>query len=250
MKKQYHILNGDSLKDRFPESIQGEIIVARECMVDGDVTGNTLKEIFANRAQFMAATYEGCTIQEYHNKTITEFEKMFQIDADAEINLWFEDDLFCQVNLWFVLHLLRESNKTNSLFLIRPLHHSPYSFGNHNAEELDSIYENRIALNDMEKLTQFWRFYQNNDSEELLQISEGLDSKYPFLLPAARAYIDSIPTENDQGRPTESLIKIMKGLKTDKFGPIFMEFCKREAIYGFGDLQVKQLFDKILKEKN
>ncbi len=39
MRKQYHILNGDSLKEQFPENIQGDIIVARECLVDGNVKG-------------------------------------------------------------------------------------------------------------------------------------------------------------------------------------------------------------------
>lgn len=233
----------------FPENIIGKTIVTRECMVDGDVTGNTLKEIFATRAQFMATTYQGCTIQEYHDKAITEFEKMFQIEEKSEVNLWFEDDLFCQVNFWFVMHLLKESNKRNALFLIRPLSFSPYSFGNHTTKELVSIYENRIALTDIEKLAQFWRFYQKKDSEELLKISGSLDLKYPFLSPAVQAYIDSLPNDGNKGRPTESLIKIMKDQKTDKFAPIFREFCKKEAIYGYGDLQVKRLFDKIKDEK-
>ncbi|GJM35445.1 MAG: hypothetical protein DHS20C18_44460 [Saprospiraceae bacterium] len=43
-EKQYHILNGDSLKEQFPENIQGEIIIARECLVDGSVKGRTLVE--------------------------------------------------------------------------------------------------------------------------------------------------------------------------------------------------------------
>ena len=36
---RYHILNGDSLKDVFPKEIYGTCIVARECLVDGDVSG-------------------------------------------------------------------------------------------------------------------------------------------------------------------------------------------------------------------
>jgi len=38
-KKQYHILNGDALKEQFPDRIKGKIIIARECLVDGNVTG-------------------------------------------------------------------------------------------------------------------------------------------------------------------------------------------------------------------
>ena len=44
-----------------------------------------------------------------------------------------------------------------------------------------------------------------------------------------------------------SLIQIIKELKTEEFGPVFKEFNKRESIYGFGDLQVKRLFNQIKK---
>jgi hypothetical protein len=37
----------------------------------------------------------------------------------------------------------------------------------------------------------------------------------------------------------------MEDLETDEFGPVFKEFNKRESIYGFGDLQVKRIFDEI-----
>ena len=37
----------------------------------------------------------------------------------------------------------------------------------------------------------------------------------------------------------------MDELNTEQFGLIFKEFCNRESIYGFGDLQVKRLLDEI-----
>jgi hypothetical protein len=37
----------------------------------------------------------------------------------------------------------------------------------------------------------------------------------------------------------------MNNLETNSFGEVFKEFNKRESIYGFGDLQVKRLFDEI-----
>ena len=43
MRKQYHILNCDSLKEQFPENIQGELLVARECLADGNVNDNSLR---------------------------------------------------------------------------------------------------------------------------------------------------------------------------------------------------------------
>lgn len=59
MSNQVHILNGDSLKQQFPEDIQGEIIVARECLVDGTVKGIILDEFFASRAKFISQNYGG-----------------------------------------------------------------------------------------------------------------------------------------------------------------------------------------------
>jgi len=47
------------------------------------------------------------------------------------------------------------------------------------------------------------------------------------------------------GRPSQSLIRIINELNTVEFEPIFREFSKREDIYGFGDLQVKRLFNEI-----
>jgi hypothetical protein len=57
-----------------------------------------------------------------------------------------------------------------------------------------------------------------------------------------------IPTENNPGRPVQSLLEIMDELGTTDFGLIFKEFNKREAIYGFGDLQVKRLLDGLLNK--
>ncbi|MEJ2006462.1 MAG: hypothetical protein P8X57_16220 [Cyclobacteriaceae bacterium] len=56
---EYHILNGDSLKAQFPKDIDGEIIVARECLVDGEVQSDDLKELFKIRASFITSTYSG-----------------------------------------------------------------------------------------------------------------------------------------------------------------------------------------------
>jgi hypothetical protein len=53
-------------------------------------------------------------------------------------------------------------------------------------------------------------------------------------------------TNENPGRPSQSLIAIMNQFKTEDFDTVFREFSKREPIYGFGDLQVKRLLDQIL----
>jgi hypothetical protein len=71
--------------------------------------------------------------------------------------------------------------------------------------------------------------------------------KYPFLKPAIQANIDQIPTTDNPDRPVQSLMNIINELKTNEFGPVFRLFCQRESIYGFGDLQVKRIFEEINK---
>ncbi|NHN27515.1 DUF1835 domain-containing protein [Flavobacterium jejuense] len=245
MRKQYHILNGDSLKEQFPENIQGEILVARECLVDGNVNGNSLIDFFKVRAEFISNNYDGFKEQDYFEKTVPEFQKIQNIPDNVDINLWFEDDLFCQVNFWFVINLLIKSNKNNKLFLIRPKSHSQYGFGGLLKSELISIFENRLELTELDKLSLLWNFYQINDTEKLIETSRQLKNLYPFIFTAVNAHFERIPTNGSMGRPSQSLVQIMEELNTSEFGPIFKEFCKREYIYGFGDLQVKRLLDEI-----
>jgi len=249
MINQYHILNGDSLREQFPESLQGEIIVAKECLVDGSVKGNNLTDFFNTRAKFISSNYDGYNEQDYFEKTIPEFQKMQNIPDNADINLWFEDDLFCQVNFWFVINLLSKSHQNNQFFLIRPKSHSQYGFGGLNQLELISIFKNRLALTELDTMARLWESYQINDTEKLIKISRKLKNLYPFIVTAVKAHIERIPSNGNVGKPSKSLIQIMNELETEEFGPVFREFNKRESIYGFGDLQVKRLFDEIKKNR-
>ena len=245
MKEQYHILNGDALNDQFPKAVSGEIIVTRECLVEGSVKGDNLNELYTTRAKFLNDSYGECSEQDYHQKVVTEFQKVRNIPQGAEVNLWFEDDLFCQVNFWFMVHLMRLFDKHNSIFLVRPEKHSPYGFAGLTESMLISIYKNRLLLTQLDPLADLWKFYQNKDTEKLLETAGELGNKYPFILTAVQAHIERIPTEGNSGRPVRSLIQIMKDLETEEVGPVFREFNKREAIYGFGDLQVKRLLDEV-----
>ena len=65
---------------------------------------------------------------------------------------------------------------------------------------------------------------------------------------AVKAHIDRIPKNGDLGRPTNTLLTIMNELNTKDFRKIFSEFNKKERIYGFGDSQVKRLYDKIINQ--
>ncbi len=248
MKKQYHILNGDALKEKFPENVQGEKIVLRECLVDGSVKGDTLEDFFVTRSEFISENYDGYTSEDYFVKIVPEIEKIISIHEYSEINLWFEDDLFCQVNFWFTINLL--NHKKCKTFIVRPPKHTQFGFGGLNKTDLISIFNSRYPLVKTDQLSNLWQLYKTDDLDNLYRTAEELNSIYPFILNAVQAHIERIPKGNLQGRPIESLKQIMKELGTVEFALVFQEFSKRESIYGFGDLQVKKLYNKINNNRN
>lgn len=250
MNKLFHIVNGDALKEKFPDSLKGEIIVFRECLMDGNIDGHNLTDFYKTRAEFIRKNYHDFKASDYYEMTVTEFEKIQQIPQDADINLWFEDDLFCQVNLWFTINLLDSFRKHQQLFLIRPQSYSAYNFAGLSTTELESAFRNRLKLKDIHTLATLWEHYQKNDLKNLLSAAMELKEVYPYILQAVNAHIERIPKNGKPGKPSETLKRIMNDLHTTEFAPVFQEFCKREAIYGFGDVQVKRLFDEIIQNDN
>ncbi|WBL26503.1 DUF1835 domain-containing protein [Zunongwangia sp. HGR-M22] len=246
MPVQYHILNGDALKNQFPKAITGKLIIARECLIEGPTQETDFDDFFASRATFICKTHTE-TEENYIKNVKSEFQKILNITQDCEINLWFEQDLFCQVNLWFVTSLIAKNPHLNKVFLVMPNEHSPYTFGKLGEAELIKAYKDRKPINKLENFAELWRHYQNNDLENLRLLAEKLQNKFPFLLPAIEAHIARIPKKNNPGRPINTILEIMTDLKTEDFSSIFREFCKRESIYGFGDLQVKKLLEKAKK---
>lgn len=248
MRPQYHVINGDALREQFPADISGKIIVMRECLVDGPVNADDLESLFAIRANFISEGYGG-TKEEYHEKLVTELSHLEKVESNADINLWFEDDLFCQVNFWFIISLLQHHKLQNPIYLIKPITHTRYGFGGLNQLELKQISDNRIPLHKLEEISMLWQFYTEDRNNDMLELADQLRDNYPFILPAVTAHVDRQPTSDSLGRPTATLIKIMKELDTTEFGSIFQEFSERESIYGFGDLQVKKLYDDIISKE-
>ncbi len=248
MNQIFHILNGDALKSQLPTTISGEIIVARLCLVDGPVAAASEEDLYKIRAAFISENYPGFSKMDCLNNTVSEMGKIKEIPEKSTVNLWFEDDLFCQVNFWFILHLLFQNNQDYNIYLVRPKADSAYSFGEMNQSELVQALDNKLIISKEAQilLSQFWRLYQQNELSQLLKLAGELESEFPFLLPAIRAHQDRCV---QPGRPKAAILSIMEELDTDAFGLVFQAFCQREKIYGFGDLQVKRLFDEVQKER-
>ena len=251
MQKEVHFLNGDALAAQFPKGIGGDKLICRECLVEGPIEENKMSDFFLQRAAYLDKHYGESSLEVYRTKVVAQFQ---QLQAAAEagncINLWFEDDLFCQVNLWFTLSLLHEVNGKSQIYLVRPPRHTPYGFGILNKEELTVCYKERIPISELCPWKALWKAYRLAELEQLTETAKSFEQRYSFISRAVAAHLDRFPTSTQEGRPKERLKVIVKELDTTQFGPVFQLFCKTEAIYGFGDVYVKRLFDEVIASMN
>ena len=244
MESTYHILNGDALLEQLPDSIEGERLVCRECLVDGDVQGDTLEELYATRAKFIGTHYPGETEEGYYAEAVPELNKIAAIPAGSNVYLWFEDDLFCQVNLWFVASMLPDEVE---VFLVRPEGDLHYGFSGMEAPVLEQACQQALRLTNTEvfAMSTLWIDYQHGRHKVMMATAREFDQRLPFLMPAIEAEQARHGKNGAPGLPEQVLRVAMAELGSDQFGPVFQRFWERLPIYGFGDLQVKRLFDQI-----
>lgn len=240
----YHILNGDALKEKFPPKLEGEIIVLREALISGPVSST---DFFENRAKYIT-TYFDATIELYKEKSEKELLKLKDIPQNAEVNFWFEDDLFCQCNFWFACHLLSQAQTIQNTNLIRPDTDSWTGFGIMNAQSLEKAFLNKahITQSQLQMFSKLWTIYQQGETKGMNKIAEELTSLIPRLPDVIVAHIDRIETKDNPGKPKKLLKSIIHSLDTKEFGKVFRAFQEEAGIYGFGDSQVKIMFDEII----
>lgn len=244
MKNIFHITNGDYLADQLKEtSIDGEIIVSREALVSGPLQADSLEEFWKIRSEFILKDYNA-PIKSYYRKVVSEFEKMINIPEGSEVNLWFEDDLFCQVNLWFCISLLSK-NKSLNIDRVFPKtsekdHWKGFSVSTNS--DLEESLQSKVLFKekDIEIALRLWKAYQNQDKISLKQLSANESDCFHFLKEVIDVYSNKDP---------EVFIKNLIENGTTDFNSIFKKFQEELEILGFGDLQVKSIFEKILHQK-
>ncbi|MEA5458580.1 DUF1835 domain-containing protein [Arcicella sp. LKC2W] len=252
--KRFHILNGDCLFEQLKNTtIEGEFIICRECLMDGNVKASNLNDFWEIRANHISKTYHASP-DEYYRKSVRELERINSIPEQSEVCLWFEHDLFCQVNMWFCLSLLanRSDLKICRIFPIFENQDQIWKgFSNADSSNLEQAYAQRIFLtqNDIDLGNQLWEAYQNDAFARLNQLSSIKSSNFQYLEEVCQAHIDRFPTDNSLGRPEKVIRDIIEQTTTD-FYPLFSIFSEKEGIYGFGDLQVKTIYDQLMKTKN
>ena len=248
----YQVLNGDALTDRFIQAgIDGEIIVTRECLVDGKLEGNSLHDFFRTRAKYLADE-SGENEQDYFHRIVNEFEKIIHASAGSEFNLWFGYDLFCRVNMWFILSLLYDMEIQKDVFIVYPSHLAVADrwkdFGGATPADLQKCFSDRIRLdeNRIELGKNLWTAFKKNDFNMLQRLAAQESHSFPYLQEVCNAHIERFPENGEKSRPEKTIEDIITHT-SPKFSIVFPEFFKREGIYGFGDTQVKRIYDKVIQ---
>jgi hypothetical protein len=233
-----HVLAGDALAGDFKNTgLEGEIIVCRECLVEGDVRAENPEDFWRVRAGFIEAAH-GEDEEKYFAEVVSEFEKLKNLAPAAEVNLWFEYELFCQTNMWFCLSLLRETGR--NVYRVAPVVRTETDvwkgFGKLSAEDLRKCFAARVKFSekDIRLGARLWEAYQNADYAELEKLSESESECFPRLREVCRAELEK------GSRPQQVLREIIADGTTD-FAEIFPEFSRRAGVYGFGDAQVKRI---------
>jgi hypothetical protein len=240
----HHILTGDSLASTFRRTnLEGRVIISRECLIDGPVSDNDPNVFWKNRAEFVRDSFNA-NVEEYYSNVRAEFDKIFLINNNDEVNLWFENDLFCQANMWFTISLLNKHGLSN-VFRVTPLLRNTNKwegFGRHTAMDLIQCYERRepFARGDFKLGENLWDAFRNADVAALARFSKSLSPCFPFLEEVCKAEMERKRNE----RPRKVLEDLLAKGHTD-FGDIFSQFSQTEGIYGFGDLQVGNMLKEI-----
>ncbi|REG91414.1 DUF1835 domain-containing protein [Algoriphagus antarcticus] len=244
-----HVLNGDSLASSFPASIPGEIAVIRECLVDGPVEAHSIEELWVIRDKYLSNSYPEASEESYFTKVVPDFEKIMTASSETKVYLWFEHDLFCQVNMWFVMHLLKKHR--GNVYLVTPTTDLIEGFGGMKELQIEQAYRDAklLTANERHILSDMWKLYQAPDISEALTLSHQTNPELPFLYPAVLAWKESIPHGDYPGKPKAALKEIAAQLGTDDFGKIYRAFHFKYAIYGYGDSQVRRLWEELKKEE-
>ncbi|HYJ91106.1 MAG TPA: hypothetical protein VEV84_07350 [Pyrinomonadaceae bacterium] len=234
----YHVLPGDAQIEAFEQSgIEGELLVCREVLVEGDLSGESLDEFFTNRAAFINSEYDDDPAL-YNANVASQFRRLLDVKESDEVNLWFEYELFCSVNMWFCLSLL-ESSKV-AIYRVSPVFRDEQDrwdgFGGADADKMMACYKARLKLTDenVRLGADLWRAYKTKNRNELLRLSTTKSEAFPYLKEIGEAAVN-------KERIPATVIAEIQSEGINNFNEIFLEFRRRAGIFGFGDSQVKNV---------
>ncbi len=228
--KTYHILNGDCLAAKFPSELDGEIIIWRECLIDGPLQS---EDFFESREIFINQNFPDSDAN-YYEKVIQEFQKILEIPDESLVYFWFEHDVFCQVNFCFLLSKLNKNTKKHIVFPAENTKNKWRGFATDSDVALRNNFSNAriISDDDLALSEQLWLAFSENNTVKMEELSFSKSIVFPYLKEICNAILQLW-----NGNFDAELQKIWQG--NQNFEETFAKVQKNYGIYGFGDSQIK-----------
>ena len=242
----YHILNGDAIAAQFPDDLEGIPVIIREAFVEGPVSTRFSDDFWDERIAFININYQA-EREDYEEQFLSQLEILDQIQPTDRVYLWFEDDLFCLVNMLFVISYVSQKTQPD-FYRVFPVADNQLwkGFSSADENELMSSFRSAVKLEaeDIDLANQLWEAYCKNDREKLHMLVHSHSDAFRFLPEVIHAHLQRNPADGGLGRPHLTLVEILKHGKTN-FYEIYEDFWRKEAIYGFGDMQVYNMLKEM-----
>ncbi|HEU4477942.1 MAG TPA: hypothetical protein VFR80_05445 [Pyrinomonadaceae bacterium] len=249
-----HVLNGETTETLLAETaIPGERFSFRDALIAGPTPPLEGEEWRRVRAGYLSQAYD--VDLEKCERDLARQEEVFKSFAGHdEVTLWFESDLFCQANLLYVLDTCARQNLTSTKLLLICIGDFPgrkdfRGLGELDPDELATLYPDRspVSATQLDLAQQAWKAYRSADPRALEQFLQHDTSQLPFLKSALQLQLARYPSVRNGLNRIES-----KGLElinngASLFADLFPRFSESEAGYGFGDAQLWNALQRLIK---
>ncbi|WP_336515035.1 hypothetical protein [Pollutibacter soli] len=247
----FHVLNGDALTDRFLAlRLEGKVIVTREAFISGSLEGITLGELYKTRANYLIGP-SASDLQQYYAFTVAEFDKICTAKEGDRFFLWFGYDLFCFINMLFIISRISSLNIPIEIKIVYPSFLSEEKawddFGRAGVDKLRYSLDHSIKLSEEDQVLagKLWTALRETNFELIDELSRRQSTAFPYLRVVCKAHLDRFPGHGRLGKPEKIINEIIRNGKKD-FSSLFVDFQKSEGVYGFGDVQVKEIYDRVI----
>jgi hypothetical protein len=233
MPSLLHVVNGDATVARLqPLSLQGDVLVWRDILVEGPVTAGVGIESLATwRAPWLAQRF-GIAEDAYAATGAAEARGLATAASHDEVVLWFEQDLFCVANLAFLADWIERTRPTAKISLIFPA--AP--LGESDTAMLAALFAHRRPFDGLEVAASWWRGFCAADPRAL----EETPATVPFLDRARNLHFSRFPDVMTGLGAVEAAVLGALAAESEPFDTLFRAVTQDATMrgLGMGDVQL------------
>ncbi|WP_412984944.1 DUF1835 domain-containing protein [Pontimicrobium sp. IMCC45349] len=250
MNNVLNITNGSNLTERLNElNVSGDFLTWQEMLCEGPTHETIDSTEFLSMRKTFLESYYNIEIDEYEFKN--EIDKLNNTQNYNKIILWFEYDLFCHINLIAVISLLKQKGINKPLYLVcsgRVKGEKELKgLSELNDDELLLHLKNKVLLSksDIEMATTLWGIYCGKN-HNLLKPFIVETSSFKYLNSCLKAHLKRFPdSQNGLGRLELHILETINSNTVKSRHHLLGYILNYQGYYGFGDLQIKRMIDKL-----